>query len=100
MLHLSNKADILANLLAFLGNPFTRLGIVMFFLMVSAYLGYANAYAPLGNGVELPFTVQERNTRLDTKNLDLISKSSKDRTLYVNHGFDSYRTLFSNGVGE
>lgn len=100
MLKLKNKSGIGTGVLGFLGNPFTRLEIVVFFLALSAYLGYQNGYAPLQQEIELPFTVQERNAHLDVKNLDLISAGSKARVQYVSHGFDSYRTLFSNGTGE
>ncbi len=82
--------------LRFLGSPLIRLAIIFLSVVVAAYLGYINGYAPFWGDVQFPAAVQARNARIDIDTLQAIIEGEKQRSIHTIHTYDQYRTLFTN----
>lgn len=96
----SNSKDMLRSALRVLGGPIMRLVFVLVCVIISGYLAYTYAYAPLFDDVELPAAVQARNARIDTATLDAIAEGMKGRAAHVPHTYDQYRSFFAAPAGD
>ncbi len=96
----SSRNEVIRAAMAFLGGPIIRLMIIAIFLVLSLYLGYLNAYAPLFDDVQLPAAVQAQSARINMNALDAIDSATTKRVNHTPNVYGQYRALFAPSSNE
>lgn len=91
----SKVSHALRTSLHIFGGPIFRFACMLLLLILSGYLAYQHAYAPLFDEVQLPEGLQEPAARIDVNILDSVIQVSLQKSSHIPARYEQYRQLFN-----